>query len=70
MTHIDTSHGRRKFIKTSALASLGATAALNTGNTIAREEQQRPFVTGRKDKKLVGCYCSTKEANNIYGNSS
>ncbi|MFC1607870.1 hypothetical protein ACFL47_07855, partial [Candidatus Latescibacterota bacterium] len=32
-----------------------------TGNAHAQNNQGRPFVTGRKDKKLVGCYCSTKE---------
>ncbi len=53
---------RRNFIKTSALAALG-TSALGAGVASA-QASGRPFVTGVKGKKLVGCYVSVNELNN------
>ena len=61
MSIIDDSHDRRDFLKTSAMASIGAAAALGSQAAHAQSKSERPFVTGRKGKKLVGCYCSVKE---------
>ncbi len=52
--------GRRNFIRTSALAALGATLAPSIPAASAAPSG-RPFVTGVKGKKLVGCYVSVAE---------
>ena len=52
---------RRAFLKTSAMAALGASAAASGQTRAAQAAGNRPFVTGVKGKKLVGCYASAKE---------
>ena len=52
---------RRDFLKTSALASIASSTVLRSGDSHAQKKPDRPFVTGRKGKKLVGCYCSVDE---------
>jgi hypothetical protein len=54
------STGRRNFIKTSALAALGATLAPSV-RTVSAAPSGRPFVTGVKGKKVVGCYVGVAE---------
>ncbi|MFA6472420.1 MAG: twin-arginine translocation signal domain-containing protein [Candidatus Latescibacterota bacterium] len=52
---------RRDFLKTSAMAALGASALSATNGLAAVQSSNRPFVTGVKGKKLVGCYVSIDE---------
>ena len=52
---------RRSFLKSSAMGALGVSSLLNSGISQAQQSSKRPFVTGKKDKKLVGCYASVKE---------
>lgn len=52
---------RRSFMKTAALAALGASAAPGANAAVAAQSSGRPFVTGVKGKKLVGCYVGTTE---------
>ncbi|MDP2983742.1 MAG: twin-arginine translocation signal domain-containing protein [Candidatus Latescibacter sp.] len=55
---------RRDFLKTSTLAALGASALGATGwraEGQASRTSGRPFVTGVKGKKLVGCYAGISE---------
>ncbi len=50
---------RRDFLKASVLAAAGA-SAIGAG-TLTAHAAERPFVTGVKGKKLVGCYVSVSE---------
>ena len=52
---------RRAFLKTSAMAALGASAAASGQSHAAQAAGSRPFATGVKGKKLVGCYASANE---------
>ena len=55
---------RRTFLKTSALGALGASSLLSPKGAGAQKPAAstgRPFVTGVKGKKLVGCYAGIQE---------
>ena len=61
MSIIQNCHDRRHFLKKSTLAALGTSVAMNTATVHAQKKSNRPYVTGRIDKKLIGCYCSADE---------
>ncbi|MBN1290503.1 MAG: hypothetical protein JXB48_01590 [Candidatus Latescibacteria bacterium] len=61
MPTINSQDNRRDFLKKSSLAAIGTSIAMKTGYIHAQNKSGRPYVTGRKDIKLVGCYCSTDE---------
>ena len=61
MAHSQQTSNRRSFLKSSALGALGASSLLNSGISQAQQTAKRPFVTGKKNTKLVGCYASAQE---------
>ncbi len=52
---------RRSFLKTTAAALAGTTAALNPGIAAGQVTSNRQTILGTPGKKIVGCYCSTRE---------
>ncbi|MCE5251718.1 hypothetical protein LLG96_16035 [bacterium] len=64
MFHAHEDSTRRSFLKTATAAALGISSGIIARNATAQQAasaSKRPFVTGVKGKKLVGCYASTKE---------